>query len=358
MSARQARIPVIALSGSLGSGKTTLLNHLLRTGRGRIGVVINDFGDINVDAFLVSGHVDAAMSISGGCLCCLSDPTELDRALESLARPELDLDAIVVEASGLAEPRELARLIVSSEVRRVRFGGLVEIVDAAAWDEIGSYDEPPVATDHLKVASLLVLNKVDRVAPDRVSLLENVIRELVGEKPMVPARFGQVDPDLLYDSIERPEPTGQLSLVDLLREEQQEHGHLHHGHEHDHGEAHGHEHAHHHWQSVSVDSPSPVDPRRLLDLLESRPAGLYRVKGVVWVDAPGHRQRWVVQAVGGWVAFERGPWPSGAERRTQLVAIGTGVDEAAVAADIRACLSDEGVLDPERVTPLLRYVVR
>ncbi|MCG7321148.1 CobW family GTP-binding protein [Arsenicicoccus bolidensis] len=358
MSARQARIPVIALSGSLGSGKTTLLNHLLRTGRGRIGVVINDFGDINVDAFLVSGHVDAAMSISGGCLCCLSDPTELDRALESLARPELDLDAIVVEASGLAEPRELARLIVSSEVRRVRFGGLVEIVDVAAWDEIGSYDESPVATDHLKVASLLVLNKVDRVAPDRVSLLENVIRELVGEKPMVPARLGQVDPDLLYDSLERPEPTGQLSLVDLLREEQQEHERLHHGREHDPGDAHGHEHAHHHWQSVSVDSPLPVDPGRLLDLLESRPAGLYRVKGVVWVDAPGHRQRWVVQAVGGWVAFERGPWPSGAERRTQLVAIGTGVDEAAVASDIRACLSDEGVLDPARVTPLLRYVVR
>lgn len=90
------RVPVIALSGSLGSGKTTLLNHLLRTGTGRIGVVINDFGGINVDAFLVPGHVDAAMSISGGCLCCLSDPTELDRALESLARPELDLDAIVV----------------------------------------------------------------------------------------------------------------------------------------------------------------------------------------------------------------------------------------------------------------------
>ncbi|WP_288798923.1 GTP-binding protein [uncultured Arsenicicoccus sp.] len=184
---RGGRIPAIALSGALGSGKTTLLDHLLRTGTGRIGVVINHFGDVNVDAFLVSGHVDAATSISGGCLCCLSNATELDRAVESLARPELDLDAIVVEASRLAEPRELARLIISSAVRRVRFGGLVEVVDVAAWDEIGSYDGPPVASDHLKVASLLVLNKVDRVDPDRVTLLEKVIHECVGEKPMLPA---------------------------------------------------------------------------------------------------------------------------------------------------------------------------
>ncbi|WP_392466821.1 GTP-binding protein [Arsenicicoccus cauae] len=72
-------------------------------------------------------------------------------------------------------------------MRRVRFGGPVEVVDVGAWDEIGSYDEPPVASDHLKVASLLVLDKVDRVDPDRVALLERVTHESMGEKPMVPA---------------------------------------------------------------------------------------------------------------------------------------------------------------------------
>ena len=70
------RIPVVLVAGFLGSGKTTLLNHLLRDNRGtRIGVVVNDFGDVNVDAFLVRGHVDASATITGGCLCCLADPS-------------------------------------------------------------------------------------------------------------------------------------------------------------------------------------------------------------------------------------------------------------------------------------------
>ena len=75
---RRAPIPVIALTGHLGAGKTTLLNHVLRTPRARIGVVINDFGDINVDAALVSGQIDEPASIAGGCICCLPDDGELD----------------------------------------------------------------------------------------------------------------------------------------------------------------------------------------------------------------------------------------------------------------------------------------
>ena len=99
------QLPVSVLAGGLGSGKTTLLNNVLRQGVGRVGLVVNDFGDVNVDAFLVREHVDATASISGGCLCCLADPDELDATLATLTSPELDFDVILVEASGLAEPR-------------------------------------------------------------------------------------------------------------------------------------------------------------------------------------------------------------------------------------------------------------
>ena len=66
-------LPVIALTGYLGAGKTTLLNHVLRSPDARIGVVINDFGELNVDAALVTGQVDEPASIAGGCICCLPD---------------------------------------------------------------------------------------------------------------------------------------------------------------------------------------------------------------------------------------------------------------------------------------------
>ena len=97
-------VPVILLTGYLGAGKTSLLNHLLRHPDARIGVVVNDFGDLNIDAGLVVGQVDEPFSISGGCICCLDDDTSLEDALTALAKPRLRLDAIIVEASGFAEP--------------------------------------------------------------------------------------------------------------------------------------------------------------------------------------------------------------------------------------------------------------
>ena len=113
-------IPVIALTGYLGAGKTSLLNHVLRTSPARIGVVINDFGDINVDATLVSGQIDEPASIAGGCICCLPDDGGLDAALAKLADPRLELDAIIVEASGLADPVSIARIVGFSGVDGVR----------------------------------------------------------------------------------------------------------------------------------------------------------------------------------------------------------------------------------------------
>jgi G3E family GTPase len=110
-------VPVITLTGYLGAGKTTLLNHLLRREGARIGVVINDFGAINVDAALVSGQVDKTASIFGGCLCCMPDGGGLDDALTTLARPKLRLDAIIIEASGLADPIALSRIIHFSKAR-------------------------------------------------------------------------------------------------------------------------------------------------------------------------------------------------------------------------------------------------
>lgn len=123
--------PVIALTGYLGAGKTTLLNHVLRVPGARIGVVINDFGELNVDAALVTGQVDEPASIAGGCICCLPDEGGLDEALAKLADPRLGLDAIIVEASGLADPVAISRIIRFSGVERVRHGGVVDVVDAA-----------------------------------------------------------------------------------------------------------------------------------------------------------------------------------------------------------------------------------
>jgi hypothetical protein len=151
------RVPVVAVTGHLGAGKTSLVNHLLRTPGARLGVVVNDFGALNVDAALVTGQVDEAAAISGGCVCCLPDAGGLDDALGRLAHPRLRLDAIVVEASGVAEPAALARLIRFSGVARVRPGGVVDVIDAPNhFTTIDSGDDVPA---RYATASLVVIGR-------------------------------------------------------------------------------------------------------------------------------------------------------------------------------------------------------
>ena len=194
MAPQSRAVPVIALTGFLGAGKTTLLNHVLRTPGARIGVVINDFGDLNVDAALVTGQIDEPASIAGGCLCCLTDDDALDEALTKLADPALGLDAIIVEASGLADPVAISRIIRYSGADNVRWGGVVDVIDARAhFDTVDRGSVPPA---RYAAASLVVVNKLDQV-PDaeRESALARIqarIRELNTDAHIVGVTAGRL----------------------------------------------------------------------------------------------------------------------------------------------------------------------
>jgi G3E family GTPase len=160
-------VPVIALTGHLGVGKTTLLNHILQTPGARIGAIVNDFGDVNVDAALVSGQIDEPASIAGGCIRCLPDDGELDAALAKLADPKLRLDAIVIEASGVADPAAIARIIGFSEIAGVRDGGVVDVVDAAR--HFDTVDRGGPAPARYGAATLVVVNKLSETIRSRAA---------------------------------------------------------------------------------------------------------------------------------------------------------------------------------------------
>ncbi len=107
------KIPVIMISGFLGAGKTTLLNHLLKTNPNlKIGAIVNDFGKINIDSKLLSGNLDQqTIELSNGCICCMIGSNGLSEPLAKLANEDSDLDAILVEASGIAEPYDLLKTL-------------------------------------------------------------------------------------------------------------------------------------------------------------------------------------------------------------------------------------------------------
>ncbi|MCX4670532.1 GTP-binding protein [Streptomyces sp. NBC_01381] len=340
------QIPVIVLTGFLGSGKTTLLNHLLhRSGGSRIGAIVNDFGSIEIDAMAVAGQLgDSTVSLGNGCLCCAVDASELDVYLEKLAQPSARIDVIVIEASGLAEPQELVKMVLASENPHIVYGGLVEVVDAAEFDS--TRERHPEVDRHLGIADLVVVNKADRVPEAERERILGVVRGFTDRAAVVPASYGRVDVELLLDRRPVGERVGQLSFDDL-HSHQQDDGH------HDH-----HDHLHAGYESLAFTSEVPLAPRPLMALLDSRPEGLYRIKGYVDFGAADPRNKYAVHAVGRFLRFYPEPWAAGEVRLSQLVLIGSGIDVPALEKELEACreYAPQAGADEHSMWGVLRYV--
>lgn len=340
------RVPVVALTGPLGAGKTTLLNHLLRRPGARVGVVVNDFGAVNLDAALVSGQVDETASIAGGCVCCLEDAGGLDDALARLADPRRGLDVIVVEASGIAEPGVLARMIRYSGVERVRPGGVIDLVDAVEYFD--HHDDGGLPPARFAVATLVVITKSDLLSPESreatLAAIEARVREANPDAHVVRAERGRLDPALLHDVAEVEDPPDELPLGALLRAEQERA--LEAGRD---GQD-GHDHAH--AASATASTDGPVAPGPLVDLLESPPPRAYRLKGVVAVQETAQRRAgYVVHVVGRQVHVHRCPPPDA----STVVAIGLGLDPADATPLLDAALTSSTRPDAAGLRRLRRH---
>ncbi|MBB2989220.1 G3E family GTPase [Mycolicibacterium iranicum] len=349
-------IPVIALTGYLGAGKTTLLNHVLGSPNARIGVVINDFGELNVDAGLVTGQIDEPASIAGGCICCLPDEGGLDLALTRLADPRLRLDAIIVEASGLADPVAVSRIIRFSGVDGVRPGGVIDVLDAATHFDTVDRDATPPA--RYGAATLVVVNKLDQIADaDRSGVLQRVearVRTLNPTAYVVGATAGRIDPALLYDIAATAQEPGQLTFRDALFDTGADTGADSGADSGTPGTApHAHDHDHVHADSVTVFGDGAVDPGALIDLLEEPPPGVYRMKGTVAVRYRSSTRNYAVNVVGPSVHIAAAPARAVAN---SLVAIGMGLDVEDVRERIRAALTPlSGAAPAHGVRRLQRY---
>ncbi|MCF2573362.1 GTP-binding protein [Brevibacterium sp. UCMA 11754] len=365
---------MILLTGYLGAGKTSLLNHLLRHPDARIGVVVNDFGDLNIDAGLVVGQVDEPFSISGGCICCLDDDTSLEDALTTLAKPRLRLDAIIVEASGFAEPLTLARMVTRMGHHRFHLGGVIDVVDATMHAAtVDTETAPPM---RYAATTLVLVNKLDQLPVAHRDPAVAAIRERVHQRNprllVVGTSYGRLDPALIFDpgsgaerggdgtrsgdsstGDESAEPIqAELPIRELIRQAYAEAAQ-----EGLDGEGESAP-VHHHAQSVTITASGCADAGAVLDFLEDLPAGVYRVKGSILVDDRAGSRRYELQAVGPNVyvsttAPQEESWDSA------LVVIGESFDEADVRAKLKAALrSDGGANGGANGVERLRHYVR
>ena len=159
-------IPLTLISGYLGTGKTTLINNLLRTTKKKIALLVNDFGDVNIDESLIEARTDSVLSIAGGCVCC-SYGNELIETLESMNSNEILPDHIVLEASGIALPSKIIQTISLMEF--LSFHGTVLLTDASRLrSQLNDLYISDTISLQIEQHDLLVLNKTDLLKEDEL----------------------------------------------------------------------------------------------------------------------------------------------------------------------------------------------
>ena len=187
------RTPLTVITGPLGSGKTTLLRHILDTFPKKIAILMNEFGEIAIDAKIIEGKNVEMADLGGGCVCC-SLLGEFEAAVNEIidtANP----DHIVVETTGVAEPDALV-FDIQESLSNVRLDGVVTVVDADAMVKYPSVGH--TTRMQIEAADTLLLNKVDLVSESELEAIEAKLQSLNETASILRTRRGQVDVDLLF----------------------------------------------------------------------------------------------------------------------------------------------------------------
>lgn len=283
-------LPVLLLTGYLGSGKTTLLNRILNNRKGiRFAVIVNDIGEVNIDADLIGkGGVvgqsdDSLVPLQNGCICCTLK-MDLVQQLSDLVEAK-KFDYIVIEASGICEPEPIAQTICSmpqmgeqyNREGTVRLDCITTVVDALRLrDEFGAgrdltrkdIDEEDIENliiQQIEFCNIILLNKISEVSKEDAEQIKEVIHALQPDAEIIECDYADVDFDKFLDTHKfdfEKVATSATWVKEIEKPVEEDHHHHHnhdhdhdhddhdehdeHEHHHDHGHGHGHDHGHHH----------------------------------------------------------------------------------------------------------------
>ena len=265
MNRKSSQIPLTIIGGFLGSGKTSLVNHILNnTHNKRVAVLVNDFGEINIDAKLIVSVEGETVSLANGCVCCSIRDDLLTEVLK-LFDGDVVPEHIVIETSGVSKPVSVAETFLNpATLSLVNVQNMITVLDAdLVIDDQADYTD--LAYSQIAVADLVVINKTDLVSPQRLEAVRKKVADIVPRACILETTFGEVSLDLIFDD--------QMSrAMESLREKNKlltPH------------------HEHHHDQKFATwtfRSQAEWSFNALQRAVEHLPVGIFRAKGMVRLD--------------------------------------------------------------------------
>lgn len=266
--------PVVLLTGYLGSGKTTLLNRILSNRRGiRFAVIVNDIGEVNIDAALIQKggivgtpeNPDDLVALQNGCICCTLKSDLMLQVSQLVASRKFDY--IVIEASGICEPEPIAQTLCtmermaagSDDHNAARLDCIVTVVDALRMQsefdcgeklqrsDIDEEDIENLIIQQIEFCNIVVLNKISEVTPEEAGRLRAIIRTIQPEAEIIETDFADIDLAKILDTglFDFDRVATSARWVKEIEGHHDDHDHDH-EHHHDHDHDHDHEHEHHH----------------------------------------------------------------------------------------------------------------